>query len=271
MTTLISQVFDYVDSWSYRIENDEKAVAYIKAMPKRKTPIITYNQNDYTYSKAACTLECPLGMSSTLFNIRVSDAQEEAHFRFAQWLFWYKEGEWNSSNNGMISDVKWRNINQALNPEVWFADVLLTDLFQLAIDQWLGVQTTIRASAKFFAALRKGIIDTADGMTWNIGHCIALYSDDNGWYQFADTDYKASRGKLSRKTLMALRANGTFFQACRIILPLKKISTLTPEAYSAAMKLKAARSAARKLFAGNPIYQDQLHTENVWREKNLWQ
>lgn len=268
MTQINDQVFEFLDANAFIIKNDQRAVDYINKMPMIDQIRYQYNQYDFSYSRSACTIRSCLGIISSLFNIKLNDQQEEDCFRFAEKNYWFREWHWNSSFNWARAATKRWNTNFPEYQVVFFTDVLLTDLFQLAIDKWLWVQTSIRASAAFFAALKRWSITTAQWMAWKIWHAIALYNKAD-WYEFLDSDKAWSKWALNIDTMRALRKNTTFYAACRVFLPLKKISELSADEYNIAMKLKNARSAAWHLMSKKK-FRDQLHSENNrWRE-NAW-
>lgn len=189
---------------------------------------IEYNQRAWNWSTDACTLFSPLTLISSLFNEKVSDEAilDMRNYAKKNWNPKYEAKIGNSTQNWMNMVTKWWNERNTDRKVVYFRSVIDSVETQRALQKWLGIWLTIKWNAKYtLDAMEDWVLNGTSFGEATYWHTHAFFG--NGDYLLWVDNYiwlkKPNRYMVKQSSLAELVANGVFYPACYIIIPLENI------------------------------------------------
>jgi len=218
----LSDVFTIIKPNEYRVVKNDKAIKYVSNLKWYDDLIFQHNQYDEERSRNWCTLYWPLNCISSLFNREVTAERETALWDYAI-TQWYKPWVWDSAEHGMIVNAQFNNKGKTKELIVRYEDQPFSKTFDIPLDKGLGIQTGGRFSSDFFTQIKAGRITKPETCKGNLWHIIALFKHPE-WYQFVDSDRKASRCIVTKADLKKMLDLGILYSTCRVIVPIVKLT-----------------------------------------------
>jgi len=248
--------FDFVDSNSFWIDKDEKAMACIDKLPVQDKIIYQYNQHIQAPvdTRYMCTVFASAICVSSLFNQKRTREQLEAACLVGVTKYRMKLTGGNATQTGAKTVAVYNN--EVMDKQAaFFVANLFDEWCEKALDKWLLGVVTLRwypsGTVWFFAQMLQGVIKGGKDMRSKTGHAIAIGRGKDGWYRFYDSDSRGTQAECSKEMMKDLIKQWVFYPVIRIWLPLEDITTLTPQAYTAVQTAIKGNSDARQYADDN--------------------
>jgi hypothetical protein len=200
----------------------------------------SYSQYIYRDTKSACTLYGSAGVLSSIWNIKLSDADLLDLFRFAQKNYWYKVGVGNRIVTWVKATQKRWNNKYPDKKVLYFLTQFWTEELKQAMDKWYWAVGWYRGNAEYGKDRQDGVINGKVFEPSTYGHCV--WAHFIGWKRVV-----LDSAKIIKKYEMwhDWSENKARYKNCYVYLP----ESEAPKTTMTRLAMIRARRATKKATA----------------------